>query len=160
MLRTALTPVCCGLIWLGLPACTSPTRSQPAPDFADMAIHYTRTSGWADAATLESDGTGLVRASRLGHATLDTVVSVSTRLGPAARDRLAALFTGFGDYRRRYEPDPWYTDGTLHTIRVTWSDRADTVSVYEPGRAAAPVGLRRLIAELESLWQDMVYPRD
>ena len=73
---------------------------------------------------------------------------------------MAALFNGFADYDRSYDPDPWRTDGSHHTICLMYEGNADTVQVYEPDRAEIPGRLRQIIRQLDILWQSTLYPED
>ena len=140
--------------------CSSPTQSHPPLELAKMEIHYSKTGGWTHTATLDIYSDGLVRAHRIGHASLDTLARVSTFLNLEDQRRIAALFTGFSSYDSLYEPDPWYTDGDYHNINFVYEGNADTVSVYEPEQVKIPGGLRKIIREMESLWQHLMFPLD
>ena len=153
LLRISICAIVCA-------ACSSPTGPYGDLEFSALEIQYTRAGGWIDTARLDIHGTGQVRASRIAHASSDTVSRVSDVLTPDERRKIAAIFGWLPTYDPVYEPNPWVTDGNYHILIMRYEGRTDTVRVYEPDRARIPGGLKRIIREMETLWQRLMFPAD
>jgi hypothetical protein len=125
-------------------------------DFSKMEISYSRIGGWINTSLLLIDSTGFMEAFHIGHASDSLLNSISGSLSEDQKKELERLFSRFSQFNSYYEPSPWYTDGEIHKIILTYNAINDTVTVYEPENADIPKELNELINKLFNLWESLM----
>lgn len=90
-----------------------------------MHVHYEKYGGWINTSTLSEQ----------------------------QKDRLTRSFSLFQSFDRHYKPEKHYTDQNFYRLRLSYEERTDTVTVYDPANASLPEELERLIADVENLHQ-------
>lgn len=90
-----------------------------------MHVHYEKYGGWINTSTLSEQ----------------------------QKDRLTRSFALFQSFDRHYKPEKHYTDQNFYRLRLSYEERTDTVTVYDPANASLPEELERLIADVENLHQ-------
>lgn len=152
------SPIPAALAALLLLSCQDPAGPAGAERCGTWSLHYRRSSGWGDTAVLELDRRQ-VTALRLAHATRDTMARVSSTLAPEEVGPLADL-ADLSGWARHIPPTATRTDGETHRVVTVCDGHADTVDVADPSHADVPRRLDRLLAVLQALWRDLLYPRD
>lgn len=136
-------------------SCSSPLKEEPYLEFAKMEIHYTKLGGWINTFKLDIYGSGLANAYQIKHANTEVLDSAKVFLSDEDQKRMSFLFRSFSRYDRHYRPNQHVTDQNYHITILDYEGISDTVSVYIPHKANIPVGLKQIIEEMDSLWENM-----
>ena len=121
-------------------------------DFSKMEVHFKKSGGWIDTSELDIYNTGLVEARNINHSGGEITNGKSMMLNDSEKKKVSDLFRSFPDYKRHYEPDPWYTDGNYYAVIFIHKNKPDTVSVYGLNDTDFPGSLEDIIKEMEKLW--------
>ena len=122
--------------------------------FSEMEIHYMKGGGWINTSVLDIDGTGEVKAYLIRHASSVILDSARMILNDSEKERLVELSSSFSTYEDYYQPSDYRTNQDDHSLVLIHEQIPDTVRVYDPGRVDLPDGLRRILEEMESFWEE------
>ena len=153
---TAALTLLCLVGLLSSTRCNNSTEPVSTLEFSEMEIHYYISGGWIHTSVLNIYGSGHVYAYQIQHAASDTLKSASNVLNGSEQKEIAQLFESFSSYKSHYDPEYYWTDQNYHTIIFIYSGEADTVSIYMPGAADLPKGLRNILNKLDYIWDEML----
>jgi hypothetical protein len=144
--------IACALLLVGCNVFDSDTEVA-ALDFEKMHVYYEKYGGWINTSTLEIRPSGEAIAKEFAHGSGEVLQKNTSTLSEQQKDRLVRSFALFQSFDRHYKPEKHYTDQNFYSLRLTYDERTDTVTVYDPANASLPEELERLIADVENLHQ-------
>ena len=124
-----------------------------ALNFENMHVQYEKYGGWINTSTLETLPSGEAIAKEFAHGSGKVLQKNTSTLSEQQKDRLARSFALFQSFDRHYKPEKHFTDQNFYRLRLTYDEKTDTVTVYDPANASLPDELERLIADVENLHQ-------
>jgi len=124
-----------------------------ALNFENMHVQYEKYGGWINTSTLETLPSGEAIAKEFAHGSGKVLQKNTFTLSEQQKDRLARSFALFQSFDRHYKPEKHFTDQNFYRLRLTYDEKTDTVTVYDPANASLPEELERLIADVENLHQ-------
>ena len=122
-----------------------------ALNFENMHVQYEKYGGWINTSTLETLPSGEAIAKEFAHGSGKVLQKNTFTLSEQQKDRLARSFALFQSFDRHYKPEKHFTDQNFYRLRLTYDEKTDTVTVYDPANASLPEELERLIADVENL---------
>ena len=144
--------IACALLLVGCNVFDSDTEVA-ALDFERMHVQYEKYGGWINTSTLEIRPSGEAIAKEFAHGSGEVLQKNTSTLSEQQKDRLAQSFALFQNFDRHYKPEKHYADQNFYRLRLSYEERTDTVTVYDPANASLPEELERLIADVENLHQ-------
>ena len=148
--------IACALLLVGCNVFDSDTEVQPL-DFEKMHAQYEKYGGWINKSSLEIQSSGEATAKVLAHGDREVLQKKTSTLTELQKDELARSFALFQSFDRYYKPEEYRTDQNYHTLTLSYEERTDTVTVYDPANASLPEELNRLISDVEKLHQSVLH---